>query len=123
MTSPFQIDEAPNIIRLLSNPAGMANVNEDQAKGTILGLAVGNLLGLPVEGWSAVHISQSFPNGVTQIDPLERVRPMDDDLAQAVDLAEALAAGVNFVPDFCSRLVRWRREERPRHRNHDICSD
>ena len=110
MTSSFQIDEAPNIIRLLSNPAGVADVNEDRAKGTILGLAVGNLLGLPVEGWSAVHISQSFPNGVTQIDPLERVRPMDDDLAQAVDLAEALAAGVNFVPDLCSRLVRWRRE-------------
>ena len=88
----------------------MVGVAEDRAKGTILGLAAGNLLGLPVEGWSAAQISQSFSNGVTQIDPLERVRPMDDDLAQAVDLAEALVAGENLVLDFCSRLVRWRRE-------------
>lgn len=110
MTPPFLINEAPHIIRLLSNPVGMADVARDRAKGTILGLAAGNLLGLPVEGWSAAHISRNFPNGVTQIDPLERVRPMDDDLAQVVDLAESLVAGGNFVPDFGSRLVRWRRE-------------
>ena len=66
MTRPFLINEAPHIIRLLSNLSERADVVHDQAKGAILGLAVGNLLGLPVEGWSAVHISQSFPNGITQ---------------------------------------------------------
>jgi ADP-ribosyl-[dinitrogen reductase] hydrolase len=68
------------------------------------------MLGLPVEGWFAGSISQRYPNGVTEIDPLEMSRPMDDDLAQAVDLAEALVTGGDWVTDFSRRLVRWRRE-------------
>ncbi len=110
MTSGSLITEAPHIVRLLSNPPGMREAQIDRARGTILGLAVGNLLGLPVEGCSASRISQRFPNGVTEIDPAERSRLMDDDLAQAVELAEALVAGGDFVTDFASRLVKWRRE-------------
>ncbi len=87
MTPSSLLGDAPHIISLLSNPSERAEIAVDRARGAILGLAVGNLLGLPVEGWSAARISQSFPNGLTQIDPLERSRPMDDDLAQAVDLA------------------------------------
>ena len=110
MTSSPLITEAPHIVRLLSNPPGMREAQIDRAKGTILGLAVGNLLGLPVENWSARRIYQRFPNGVTEIDPAERSRLMDDDLAQAVELAEALVAGGDFVADFASRLVKWRHE-------------
>ena len=35
---------------------------------------------------------------------------MDDDLAQAVDLGEALAEGGDYVDAFADQLVRWRRE-------------
>ena len=35
---------------------------------------------------------------------------MDDDLAQAVDLGEALLAGGDYAQDFADRLVRWARE-------------
>ena len=110
MTLSFLIGDTPHIISLLSNPSDTAEIAADRARGAILGLAVGNLLGLPVEGWSAASISQCFPDGVTQIDPLERSRPMDDDLAQAVDLAETLVSGENLVSDFSDRLIRWRRE-------------
>ena len=35
---------------------------------------------------------------------------MDDDLAQAVELGEALLNGGDYVNEFAARLVRWRRE-------------
>ncbi len=110
MNSNPMIMEAPGVAGLLSATPGSAPVEEDRARGIILGLAAGNLLGLPVEGWSATRISIAFPSGVSEIDPLERSRPMDDDLAQAVDLAEALLEGGDYVADFAQRLVRWRRE-------------
>ena len=110
MTNHLLIGEAPHIVDLLSATTGTACSDEDRVRGTILGLAVGNLLGLPVEGWSAARIDASHSRGVTEINPLERSRPMDDDLAQAVDLAESLLAGGDFVTDFSGRLVRWRRE-------------
>ena len=83
--------------------------------GTMFGLAVGNLLGLPVEGWSHVEISRRYPDGVREIDPREKTRPMDDDLAQAVELGEALLTGpgeplishADLMEDFAERLVRW----------------
>ena len=76
----------------------------------LLGLAVGNLLGLPVEGASRSTIERAYPAGLSDIDPRERHRPMDDDLAQAVDLAEALAHDPDPLSGFADRLVRWRSE-------------
>ena len=82
----------------------------DRARGPMLGLAVGNLLGLPVEGWYYREIDRSYYEGVTDIDPREAVRPMDDDLAQAVDLGEALLEGGDYIGSFPGRLVTWARE-------------
>ena len=82
----------------------------DRARGTLLGLAVGNLLGIPVEGWPYDRVADRHPNGLTEIDPREVDLPMDDDLAQAVDLGEALLAGGDYARDFADRLVRWARE-------------
>ena len=109
-TNNFIITEAPHCVSLLSRMAGNSPVAENRALGTLLGLAVGNLLGLPVEGWSASAIAARLPAGLSEIDPRENSLPMDDDLAQAVELAEALVAGDDFVADFAQRLVRWRRE-------------
>ncbi len=85
-------------------------VRRDRCRGVMLGLAVGNLLGLHIEGWSREEIYARFPNGVADIDPAERRRRMDDDLAQAVELAGAILNRGNFVGNFADRLVTWRRE-------------
>ena len=110
MNPDLLITEAPNVAGVLSKVSETIRPSLDRVRGTVLGLASGNLLGLPVEGWSASNISDAFPSGVSEIDPLERSRLMDDDLAQAVDLAEALLEGGNYVANFARRLVRWRRE-------------
>ena len=86
------------------------SVLQDRGRGALLGLAAGNLLGLPMEGASYRDIGRRYPEGVTEIDSLEVSRPLDDDLAQAVDLGEALLAGGDYTGEFAQRLVRWRRE-------------
>jgi len=71
----------------------------------MLGLACGNLLGLPNEFKRAPPAEP-----VTDIDPAELARPWDDDLAQAALLAEALLHAGGFHPlDFGARLVHWGR--------------
>ena len=65
----------------------------DRARGSLLGLAAGNLLGLPMEGWPYREIDQWYPDGVRDIDASEAHMPMDDDLAQAVDLGEVIVGG------------------------------
>jgi ADP-ribosyl-[dinitrogen reductase] hydrolase len=81
----------------------------DRARGVILGLAVGNLLGLPLEGRTRQQIRELYPKGVTEISAGEMARPMDDDLAQAVELAEALLESGNLTERFAARLVHWRK--------------
>ncbi len=106
---PGIIRQAPHLAELIG-PAQPAPLDADRARGVLLGLAVGNLLGLPIEGASRESVRGAFPDGVTEIDPRERDRPMDDDLAQAVDLAEALAHDADPMAGLADRLVRWRSE-------------
>ena len=73
----------------------------------MLGLAVGNLLGLPIEGSWYSKIDELYPGGITEIDPDERRRPMDDDLAQAVELADALVYDSDLMNGFAKRMVTW----------------
>ena len=107
--NPGIIRQAPHLVELIGS-AQPAPLDADRARGVLLGLAVGNLLGLPIEGASQESVRGAFPDGVTEIDPRERDRPMDDDLAQAVDLAEALAHDADPIAGLADRLVRWRRE-------------
>jgi ADP-ribosyl-[dinitrogen reductase] hydrolase len=80
-------------------------------RGAMLGVAVGNGLGLPVEGRSKERIKERFPEGVTEIDPAERKRPWDDDLAQTVVLAEVVLERAEIDPDDLGRrLVHWASE-------------
>jgi ADP-ribosyl-[dinitrogen reductase] hydrolase len=82
----------------------------DRYRGALLGLAVGNTLGLPAESWPSAEIRGSYPNGIREIDPTERKLPWDDDLAQAVILAEAIIEHDTFrVDDLAERLVVWGR--------------
>ena len=95
---------------LLGSALGCDEGLSDRARGVMLGLAVGNLLGLPVEGWGYGEIDREYPNGVVDVDPREVCCPMDDDLAQAVELSEALLKGGDYVGEFGERLVDWARE-------------
>ena len=76
-----------------------------RARGCLLGLGVGNLLGLPNE---FLLSPRTVP--LADIDPAELEQPWDDDLAQAFELAQALAEKRPLdVEDLAARLVRWAR--------------
>ncbi len=71
----------------------MATDTQDHCRGLMVGLGVGNLLGVPQEGWPRYTVEASYPNGIRDIE-VEPGEPDDDDLAQAIILAEAaLEAG------------------------------
>lgn len=71
---------------------------------------MGHLGGLPIEGWSHREIERVHHDGLTDIDPREAHRPLDDVLAQAVHLGEALLDSADYVTGFAGRLVTWARE-------------
>ena len=79
----------------------------DKARGVIFGLAVGNIYGIPLEFWTHDQIVQRYPAGLPGPDPAERHRVMDDDLAQAVDLGEALQAP-DPLHELRRRLIEWK---------------
>ena len=121
MANPAIATSAPTLAALLNAPYTSSSESDvrDRAAGALLGLAVGNVIGLPSEFRSHRDVRRAYPNGVIAPDPAEAHRPMDDDLAQAVDLGEALASGGNFVDDFARRIVIWMMEKRARMRNYD----
>ncbi len=80
-------------------------------RGTLLGLAVGNALGCPVEGLTASQIRSVMPGGMREIPEEEASKPWDDDVAQAIELGEALLAGRGLdLDDYLRRLIRWMEE-------------
>jgi len=80
----------------------------DRYRGTLLGLAVGNALGLPVESWGKAEIRRRYPAGIREIDPAELNLPWDDDLAQAVIIAEAILEHDTLDrSDLAARLTEW----------------
>ncbi|MXW00795.1 MAG: hypothetical protein F4X59_09815 [Holophagales bacterium] len=54
----------------------------------MIGLAVGNVLGVPQEGWARPAVEASYPDGVREME-VEPGEPDDDDLAQALVVAKA----------------------------------
>ena len=84
-----------------------AELGRDRYRGALLGLAVGNALGAPVEGWSADRIRTRLAGGVREIAAREAELPWDDDVAQAIELGESLLER-SFDPDaYLGRLLRW----------------
>ncbi|MFN2489363.1 MAG: ADP-ribosylglycohydrolase family protein [Actinomycetota bacterium] len=83
----------------------------DRYRAVMLGVATGNALGVAAEGESRSAIRRHWPDGLRDIDPAERGRPWDDDLAETVVLAKALLRSEELNPDlFGLELVQWKRE-------------
>ena len=73
----------------------------------MVGLAVGNLLGITIEGWSSRSIARTFPRGVEDI-VAQPGYPDDDDLAQTIIIAEAATAGDGLdIDDLGRRFWHW----------------
>src|SRR4029077_7066560 len=63
-----------------------------RARGALLGLVVGNQLGVPTERLgTAEAIREAFPQGVRDLQPPPKGSPFDDDAAMTLLLAESLA--------------------------------
>ena len=83
---------------------------QDRCRGLMVGLAVGNLLGIPCEGWPREEIRLGWPDGVRDIEA-KAGYPDDDDLAQAVILAEeSLGADELDADDLAQRFWVWGEE-------------
>ena len=75
---------------------------QDRCRGLMVGLAAGNLLGILCEGWPRQQIRLRWPGGVRDIEA-NTGYPDDDDLAQAVILAEECLGGDELDPDNLAR--------------------
>ena len=80
--------------------------SNDRERGLMEGIAVGNLLGIAIEGWPRDSVRRRYPNGVTEIEASPGY-PDDDDLAQAIIIAEASVAGPLDVDDLGARFWAW----------------
>lgn len=77
-------------------------------KGALVGVAVGNALGIPFESVSKDAIAGFLQGQPLEVDTRERERPWDDDVAQTVLLAETLLEHGGFDrAAFLAKLVRW----------------
>lgn len=83
---------------------------QDRCRSLMVGLAAGNLLGIPCEGWPRQEIRLRWPNGVRDIEA-KAGYPDDDDLAQAVILAAAChGAEALDADDLARRFWVWGEE-------------
>lgn len=98
--------EMEDLIEFL-RPHVREHPDPDRYRGVLLGIAVGNALGIRTEGWSAAEIRRLLGR-ITEISPVERTAPWDDDVAQAVILAEAiLEHGRLDIHDLGRRFLEW----------------
>ena len=81
-------------------------IDLDKAHGLMEGIAIGNLLGIVFEGWPKSAIAAQFPDGVHDM-PADTGYPDDDDLAQAIIVAEEARNGPISVEDLGLRLWNW----------------
>ena len=84
-----------------------------RARGALLGLAVGNQLGVPTEHLgTAQAIRDAFPRGVRDLAPPPKGSPFDDDAAMTVQLAESLIERGDFdARDVAQRWVKWMKDD------------
>ena len=78
----------------------------DRACGLMVGLAAGNLLGIPFEGISLGEFRHIRSDGIAGIEARHGY-PDDDDIAQAIVLAQALVDGPLDPDDLARRFWFW----------------
>lgn len=86
--------------------AGQAPPSSDRARGLMAGIAAGNLLGIVQEGWPRERVKAEFPDGVREM-VARPGYPDDDDVAQAIVVAEAAADGPLDPTDLGRRFWEW----------------
>ena len=84
----------------------MDDTDTERSRGLMEGIAVGNLLGITLEGRSASRIAELHPDGVREIHASTGF-PDDDDLAQSIVIAEAALDGPLDVDDLGLRFWEW----------------
>ena len=84
-------------------------IDVQRARGLMEGIAVGNLLGIAVEGWPRWRVAEQHPGGIDEIHASTGF-PDDDDLAQSIVVAEAAIEGRLDIDDLASRLWVWGEE-------------
>ena len=82
------------------------NCVNDRTRGLMVGIAAGNLLGIVQEGWSKRKVAEAYPDGVREIAATTGY-PDDDDLAQAIVIAEAAEQGQLDPDDLGRRFWEW----------------
>jgi ADP-ribosyl-[dinitrogen reductase] hydrolase len=83
-----------------------------RARGALLGLVIGNQLGVPTEHLTAEAIRAAFPNGVRDLQPPPAGSPYDDDAAMSLLLAQSLTERGEFdATDVAERWVEWLRTD------------
>jgi len=84
-----------------------------RARGALLGLVVGNQLGVPTERLGTTEaIREAFPQGVRDLAPPPKGSPFDDDAAMTLLLAESLAEKGDFdANDVAERWVKWMKRD------------
>ncbi|MYA50542.1 MAG: hypothetical protein F4045_01755 [Chloroflexi bacterium] len=82
------------------------STTDDRARGLMVGIAAGNLLGITVEGRTKDDVHHRFPNGMRDI-AAKPGFPDDDDLAQSLIIAEAAEEGPLDVEDLGHRFWEW----------------
>ena len=84
-----------------------------RARGALLGLVIGNQLGVPTERLgTATAIRNAFPQGVRDLAPPPKGSPFDDDAALALLLAESLAERGDFdANDVAQRWLNWMKRD------------
>lgn len=86
---------------------GTVKVDANRTQGLMAGIATGNLLGIAMEGWPRSEIARKFPDGIRDVTAASGF-PDDDDLAQALEIADAAATGSGLeVDDLGQRFWRW----------------
>ncbi len=81
-------------------------IDSNRAHGLLEGLAIGNLLGVPVESWPKLRILEQYPDGIRDLHASPE-DPDDDDLAQAIIIAEAAKDGNLDIDALAKRFWDW----------------
>ena len=84
---------------------GTVKVDADRAQGLMAWVATGNLPGVAMEGWPQSEIARKYPDGVRDVTAASGF-PDDDDLAQAIEIADAAGSGLD-VDDLGQGIWQW----------------